>query len=415
MEVFVAKQPILNSKEEVVAYELLYRSSHENSFPNIDGDQATADVIINSYLNIGIEELSKGKPCFINFTEKLLQMKLPTYFGPREIVVEILESVQPSEEIIEICKELKQLGYQIALDDCVVNVEDEGANTLFQIADYVKVDFLSTDRNARKRIESLAKDLNIKMIAEKIETLEVYEEAIENGYEFFQGYLFARPTIVSSFDIPSFFFFDFSSIEDLSLNEATLDLVTELIEKDPSLSYKLLKLVNTPFNRSKLKIYSVKQAVMLLGLIEIKKWLHVLSVREQVGGDLIHTKDAIKLSLTRAKMCESIDKLRRNCPTTSAYFTLGMFSMVDRIVGVSMEEIICDLPLLDDLTDALTGNQNHYKDVLDLVTAVEEAEWGIITEKCRDLDIDEKDLFRIYAESLNWSNEIIQPEQQDLI
>lgn len=413
MEVFVAKQPIFNSNQEVFAYELLYRSSQKNSFPNINGDQATADVIINSYLNIGIEELSNGKPCFINFTEKLLQLNIPTYFGPREIVVEILESVQPTEEIIEICKELKRLGYQIALDDVVVNSDDPLVNPLFPFADYIKVDFLLTDKEIRKRIESMAKRLGIKMVAEKVETIEDFEEAKNGGYEYFQGYHLAKPTIVSTFDIPTYFFFDYASIDDLAMTEMSFDSITELIEKDPSLSYKLLKLVNSSFNRSKQKIHSVKQAVMLLGLIEIKKWLYVLSVRENAREVAEQSKDIIQLSLTRAKMCESIEKLRRNRTATSAYFTLGMFSLVDRMVGVPMEKIILDLPLQEDLTDALTGVQNPLKDVLDLVTAVETAQWGMISEKCRDLSIAEKDLFKIYAESLNWSNELMEANQME--
>ena len=109
MEVFVARQPIFNAKEDIISYELLYRNNHENVFPNIDGDQATTDVLINSFMNIGINEISNGKPCFINFTENLLQLRLPTYFQPNDIVVEILENVIPNSQIIDICKELKHL------------------------------------------------------------------------------------------------------------------------------------------------------------------------------------------------------------------------------------------------------------------------------------------------------------------
>lgn len=415
MEVFVAKQPIFDSNRELLAYELLYRSSRENSFPNIDGDQATAEVIINSYLNIGIEELSNGKPCFINFTEKLLQLRFPTYFRPREIVVEILESVRPTSEVIEICKELKQLGFQIALDDVIFNNDNLDSNSLFHYADYVKVDFLSTSKECRQQVEKVAKALNIKMVAEKIETLEAYEEAKNSGYDYFQGYYFAKPTIVSSYDVPSYFNFNYEEIEKLSMTEASIDSITEIIEKDPSLSLKLLKLVNPPFYQAQQKISSIKQAVMLLGLMEIKKWLYILSVKERASVCCHASKDVIQLSLTRAKMCESIEGLSKNRSATSAYFTLGMFSLMDKLVGVPMEKVICDLPLHDELTDALFGVQNPLKDVLDLVRAVEKAQWGVISEKCKVLSIDEKDLFKIYAESLNWSNQLMEEEQREII
>jgi c-di-GMP-related signal transduction protein len=415
MEVFVAKQPIYNQNLEVFAYELLYRSSLENSFPEINGDQATADVIINSYLNIGIDQISNGKPCFVNFTENLLQLRLPTYFAPREIVVEILETVKPTEEIIKICKELKNLGYQIALDDVVINEENPLSFQLFQSADIVKVDFLNTTKEERKKIESIAKEYHLKLVAEKIETEEDFEEANRSGYDYYQGFFLAKPSIVSTYDIPTYFFSHYENMEELTMTETSIDVITDLIEKDVSLSYKLLKLVNTPFNRHKQKIYSVKQAVMLLGLIEIKKWLYVLSVRENARGKTNHTKDVMQLSLTRAKMCESIVNLKENRTLPSAYFTLGMFSLMDRLTGVPMEKIIPELPLHEDLTDALSGIQNPLKDVLDLVTAVEKAQWGMISEKCRDLRIEEKDIFKIYAESLNWSNQMMDNGEKEII
>ncbi|MCS0672034.1 EAL and HDOD domain-containing protein [Cytobacillus firmus] len=192
MEVFVARQPIFNSKEEVFAYELLYRNNQVNAFPEIDEDQATAEVIINSFLNIGIDYLSEGKPCFINFTEKLLKLKLPAYFRPREIVVEILETVEPSAELVNICKDLKELGYQIALDDYVFNETNPFARQLLKYADIIKVDFLNTPKDMREKIEMLVNHLKIKTVAEKVETRESYEEAKSKGYDYFQGYFFCE-------------------------------------------------------------------------------------------------------------------------------------------------------------------------------------------------------------------------------
>ncbi|WP_246041754.1 EAL and HDOD domain-containing protein [Robertmurraya kyonggiensis] len=415
MEVFVAKQPIFNREQEVYAYELLYRSSTENSFPDIDGDQATADVIINSYLNIGIEELSNGKPCFINFTEKLLQLRLPTFFTPREIVVEILESIEPSEELVCICRELKQLGYQVALDDVVLNEENPYSYQLFQCADMIKVDFLSTPKKIRKRIEKIAKENSIKLVAEKLETKEAFAEAKRIGYDYFQGYYLAQPTIVSTYDVPTYFYFDYKNIEELAMTESSMDSITELIEKDLSLSYKLLKLVNSPFNRTKQKINSVKQAVMLLGLIEIKKWLYIFSVRNKVQKDSDLSKHVVQLSLTRAKMCESIERIANYKTAPSASFTLGMFSIMDKLTGVPMEKIIAELPFEEELRDALTGVQNSLKDVLDLVTAVEKAQWGVIRKKCEVLSIEETEIFKIYAESLSWSNQLMETERLEII
>ncbi|WP_062047615.1 EAL and HDOD domain-containing protein [Bacillus sp. JCM 19034] len=151
MEVFVARQPILTRDEEVFAYELLYRSNDENKFNNIDGDVATTDVLINSFFTIGIDQMSEGKPCFINFTENLLKKGVVTYFPPHLIVVEILETVELTSEIIEICKQLKYKGYKIALDDFVYEQLVEVSERIYQLVDIIKVDIRQTTRDKRKK------------------------------------------------------------------------------------------------------------------------------------------------------------------------------------------------------------------------------------------------------------------------
>lgn len=410
MEVFVARQPIFSANEEVFGYELLYRNNEENVFPNINGDQATADVIINSFLNIGIYELTNGKPCLINFTENLLQLRIPTYFRPSEIIVEILETVEPSNELVEICKELKQLGYKIALDDFVFNDQNPYSYQLLKYADIIKVDFIQTPNEMREQIETIAKTLKLKLVAEKVETREAFEEAKSRGYHYFQGYFFAKPTIVSTHDVPTYFLSYFEIIQNLSMTEPSIDIITELIERDVSLSYKLLKLINSPAFRPKHKINSIRQAVVLLGLIEIQKWIYVLAVRERTLEKQEMAKETIQLCLTRAKMCESIERYRKKTVPAAGYFITGMFSLMDSLIGVPMDEIVKNLPLQDDITGALKGESNPLKEVLDLVVAVEKAQWSVISEKCQSLHVPEKELFRIYAESLNWSNSLVSTE-----
>ncbi|MBS4190856.1 EAL domain-containing protein [Bacillus sp. FJAT-49705] len=412
MEVFVARQPIFNANEDVYGYELLYRRNQdENAFPDMDGDQATTELIINSFLNIGIDKLSNGKPCFINFTENLLKLRLPTYFQPRDIVVEILESIEPSKELVQICKDLKELGYQIALDDYVFNEENSYSYELLKHIDIVKVDFLFTPKKMRDKVESIVKRMNLKMVAEKVETREEFEEGKRKGYHYFQGYFFAKPTVISTRDVPTYFHSYYEMIQHLSTNDPCIDRITELIEKDISLSYKLLKLINSPAYRPKQKINSIRQAVVLLGLIELEKWIYVLAVRESTIEKREISQENIQLSLTRAKMCEEIEKIRMKRNPSPSYFMTGMFSIMDSILRIPMSMILKDLPLEEDICDALNGKGNPLKEVLDLVLAVETAQWNVISEKCKDMNINEKDLFKLYAESLNWSNELVSKEK----
>ena len=192
MDTYVARQPIFDINEKTVAYELLYRSSTVNEYKHTNGDQATTDVIVNSFLNIGIKELSNGKPCFINFTEKLLKLGVPSYFNPLSIVVEILETVELTDEVLQICKELRALGYTIALDDFFISQWSDQTIQLLEYVDIIKMDFRTTKRNDRQEIIRFTKDRDIRFLAEKVETIEEYAEAKEDGFVYFQGFYFSR-------------------------------------------------------------------------------------------------------------------------------------------------------------------------------------------------------------------------------
>jgi c-di-GMP-related signal transduction protein len=413
MEVFVARQPIFTDREEIFAYELLYRNNHNNHFPEINGEEATAEVIINSFLNIGIDELSDGKPCFINFTEKLLLLKLPTYFRPREIVVEILETVEPSKEIVEICTELKSLGYKIALDDYVFNGDNQYSFQLLSLVDIIKVDFLTTSPEMRRNIETIAKQLKIKLLAEKVETYLDFDNAKKAGYDYFQGYFFAKPLIVSTHDIPIYFQSYFKVIQSLNQTEPNIENITELIEHDLSLSYKLLKLINSPAFRPRHKINSIRQAIVLLGLIEIQKWIYVLAVRESSGSKKDIPKEVVGLCLTRAKMSEKIATISQKSSSTSEYFITGMFSLMDTLLSMPMDKILKDLPLDDQICGALNGNNNLLKNVLDLAVAVEKGNLSDVSSMCQILDVSEDEIYHQYFESMKWSKHVLYSELQE--
>jgi c-di-GMP-related signal transduction protein len=410
MEVFVARQPVFTDKKEVFGYELLYRNNLENKFPEINGDKATAEVIINSFLNIGIDKISNGKPCFLNFTEKLLQLKLPTYFKPNEIVVEILETVEPNQELIQICKDLKGNGYCIALDDFVLNEQNKFTYALFPYVDIIKVDFQITTIPNREKIEKIAEIFKIKLLAEKIETIQEFNQAILRGYQYFQGYFFAEPTIVSTVDIPAYFHSYMEIINNLSSNEPRIDIIAGRIEKDLSLSYKLLKLINSPAFRPRQKIKSIRQAIVMLGLIEIQKWIYVLAVRDMSELKQSFSNELITISLTRAKMCEFLVGEKKDA-SNSPYFLTGMFSMMDALLNITMEKVLSTLPLHEDICDALKGKQNHMKEMLDLAIAVEKGNWEGTNDICGKLGMDGNIVLGNYQKALVWSTNLMKMEQ----
>ena len=183
MDSYVARQPIFDIKQDVFAYELLYRSSLNNSYPWLDGDRATAGVISNSFLLIGFDKLTRGKKAFINFTRNLLEDGVATLLPSETTVIEILEDIEPDEKILSICRELKKSGYLLALDDFTY---DRKYVPLVELADIIKIDFQNTSIYERKAIIDRIGHKKTKFLAEKVETREDFIGALKMGYSYFQ-------------------------------------------------------------------------------------------------------------------------------------------------------------------------------------------------------------------------------------
>lgn len=409
MDIYVARQPIFDINENTIAYELLYRSSTINNYQHTNGDQATTDVIVNSFLNIGIKELSNGKPCFINFTEKLLKLGVPSYFNPLSIVVEILETVEINEDILAICKELKAHGYTIALDDFFVSQWNELTIELLDYVDIIKIDFRSTSRSDRQEMIRFIKGRNIKFLAEKVETVSEYNEAKEDGFDHFQGFYFSKPVILNSYDIPSYYHSYFQILKEIENPEPDLEKIKDVIEKDISLSYKLLRLINNPVFRPRNEVSSIKQAIILLGLNEIKKWIYVLAIRGADRGANGGSKEReiIELSLKRGKLGELIGKKVGREVLSSKYFLLGMFSLMDSLLHHPMDQLLEDLPLSNELKDALSGEKNDEYMMLQFLKDIELAFHEGAELKFNPTTMQLEELFRLYGEASDWATKVL--------
>ncbi|WP_243386059.1 EAL and HDOD domain-containing protein [Bacillus kexueae] len=405
MEVFVARQPIFNQLEETVAYELLYRHNEENKFsPMVDGDEATIDVIVNSFINIGIETLSYSKPCFINFTENLLKNDVPSYFLPQNIVVEVLESVSLTEEIIKYIQTLNERGFKVALDDFVLDSKDY--KSILPFVDILKVDFLHTSKEMRTAIERTAKKYNISLLAEKVETREDYEEAKRLGYTYFQGYFFCKPTVISSHEVPSYLHSYIKIIELLSVEEPNIDVLTEYIKQDISLSHKLLKIANTRTLRPRQKIKSIRQAIMFIGFKELMKWVYILAIRENKPWGAKQNEELIKLCLVRGQMCELITQKYEKHHLRLSSFMTGMLSLMDTLLGLPMERILLDLPLDDEICAALKGKENELSLLLSITIAMERADWSTVSRLANVLQINEDCLPILFRQAYAWAEEV---------
>lgn len=408
MDIFVARQPIFTKNEHIFAFELLYRDSGTNAFPVVDGDLATLEVLIHSFLTIGMNNLAGEKLCFINFTENLLDNTVFDKIPPKRIVVEVLEDIPITPSIIQKLKYIKKLGFLIALDDFVLHKNINLYDELFSLVNFIKVDFMLSKPSERQVIEKIVKKNypHIVLLAEKVETREEFYHAKEAGYGLFQGYFFAKPEIIKGSDIPANMAQYFRIISLLNNRVSSIEQIAEEIERDVSLSFKVLKIINSPAARKKSKIRSIKQAVVMLGLEELNHWLYVLMLRESKVNSNGDGMVLIEASLFRAKFCELLAK-KQFLHNSSEYFLVGMFSLIDTLLHQKMDHLLQELPLTDEVVETLSGNRTDMTPYLELSVACDEVRWDEIIAGAEALDIDHATLNKYYLEARSWAMDIV--------
>ncbi len=400
MDVFIARQPIFDIKKNVYAYELLYRASERNASDVIDGEMATSSVIASTLMLLGLDSITQNKLAFINFTKQLIQEEIPTIFSNEKLVVEILEDVIPDDDFIEACKTLKSKGYKLALDDFVI---DYPYQNIVDLVDIIKVDFLLTSPNERQEIIQRYKEKNITFLAEKVETLEQFEEAVKNGYTYFQGYFFAKPIVVKHSDIKPVLPNYAKILTELSVEEPNYERISEIIEFDVSLSYKLLRLINSAAFYSNSRVTSIKHALVMLGLKEIRKWISIVMLRE-LGED--KPDELVRVCLLRGKMGEQLAEHFGLKNRKTEVFLMGMFSMIDTLMNQKIEEAIGSLPLEDDVKSGILGEKGVFSDILKLVKAYEKGNWDYLFLQAKKSGVGMNVFPDAYLEAVKWSTEV---------
>jgi EAL and modified HD-GYP domain-containing signal transduction protein len=399
--VYLARQPIFDRQQKVVGYELLFRTGFNNFCGALcDEDRASSKTMLNGFITFGLDLLTGGKPAFINFTANLILDEAAIIF-PRELItIEILENVAPSVDIIEACKKMKKHGYVIALDDFEYAPE---LQPLVDLADIIKVDFRLTDKSARKRLMAKIENGHLKFLAEKVETHEEYEEALEMGFSYFQGYFFSRPKIMQRQEIPGYKMNYLQVLNEINNPDIDFELLEHIVKRDMSMTYKLLRFINSAAFGFHVKIQSIRQALTLLGLAEFKKWASLVAL-SGLGED--KPEELLLNSMLRAKFCEFLASKVDMKESTPDLFLLGMFSNIDAFIDRPIEEISEELPLSDDFRRALRGEKSRFRNVLDMVIAYERADWDEWSRLLQYFKISGEDFPEIYVRSVDWVNKI---------
>lgn len=393
-DIFVARQPIFDADLSVHAYELLYRSG-DNSVANVtDGNAATSQVMINAFLGIGIETLTDNRLSFINLTREFIVGHYPMPLPPESVVLEILEDIEVDDELLSALKGFSQKGYTIALDDYVF---EDDKTPLFDIIDIIKIDLMECDRTKLEAEVDRLKFHGVKLLAEKVETQEEFELCKELGFDYYQGYFFSKPTVLSGQALKTNRIALMEILATLQDPDCDVTELESLIQQDVSISYKILRIINSAFYNLPREIQSIKQAIVALGLKTIREWLTVITLTD------IDDKppELILLTLQRARMLQTLSKA--SGLNEDAGFTAGLFSSLDAIMDRPMGEVLKQLPLADDLTEALLTRGGSLGNLLEKALNYERGDWEGIDPN-QPLSIE---LSNCYLESLSWASELV--------
>ncbi len=398
MEVYVARQPIFHKNKKLYGYELLFRNGLSNAFPDIDGDTATSKLLSNSFYSIGMNQLTAGKTAFINFTQGLLLKKIPMMFPVEKMMVEILEDVDPNEQVINACNDIAAAGYALALDDFVFKRK---LQPLIELADIIKIDFMLTPIEEIQQMVNRFKGKNVKLLAEKIETYEEFETALSMGFTYFQGYFFSKPEIISGKEIVPSKITLLQIVGEANKKDCSFEKLEKLINRDVSISYKLLRYINSAFFKRAREISTIKHAIVLLGEVEIKRFISMVATAELASDK---PDELVRTSIIRARFCELLGMNSQNGANISELFLMGLFSLIDAMLDKEMGNIMNTLPLSKNIKLALLEEKGELADYLKLVSSYESADWKKFSSMISKININEDDIPKFYQDAVRWAD-----------
>ncbi|RMH07719.1 MAG: HDOD domain-containing protein [Nitrospirae bacterium] len=393
--VLVGRQPIYGRNMELFAYELLFRGDETNQATILDGDHATAQVVLNAFSEIGLDQIVNGYLAFVNITRSFLVEGHCLSLPKERVVLEVLETIAPDREVVTALTNLVHTGYQIALDDFVYQTS---LQSLVDLAKIIKVDVLALSREAIQVHVQTLRQYPVKLLAEKVETHEDFRFCRDMGFDYFQGYFFCKPNIVRAHRIPGSRLAVLTLLAELQDPDVRIQRIQEIIKQDLSLSYKILKYVNSAFFSLPRKVDSINQAVCMVGLERLKIWTSLLLLSKIEEKPLL----LLMLAVTRAKMCEQLALAQRE-PRTDQYFTVGLLSVLDGLFDQSMEELVASLPLATEIVQALLHREGLLGETLACVVAYEQGDWEVVTRYGVPLDVVKK----AFLEAVTWTTTLL--------
>lgn len=401
MEQYIARQPILNAHQKLFAYELLYRGAHDYVLSNVSGNRATTNLLSSAFLTKDIEEISSHRPCFINFTQELIEKKIPASFPESLLVIEILEDVKPTERVLSVCRDLKAKGYRIALDDFIF---DRKLIPLVELAHIIKIDVRLTPLDTILETINKLSSYNVKLLAEKVETRKEFDLALKLGFSYFQGYYFSKPERIGIEELSSVKVNMLRLLSEVSNKTTTHNKLHDIISADIAISYKLLRFLNSAYFYRLQKVKTVRHAIAYLGEKELRRFLMLVIISEFSSDK---PDELVRLVLVRAKLCELLGEASTYASYSAELFMMGLFSALDTMLSTPMDQVMGKLPISDQIKSALLKGTGACAPFLHVAIAFERDQQSKIGKQCAALGISPEAINGCYLTAVKYANGLV--------
>ncbi len=401
-EIYVARQPIFDDRQQVVGYEILHRSGPQNVFVPIDPDVASSAGVENAMMSIGLEQLTGGRLAFVNVSRRVLLEETYTLLPADRTVLELLETVAPDDAVVDACRRLKHHGYRLALDDFT---GQPGTEPLLELADIVKIDVLQSNSGQALRTLDALQRRGVQLLAEKVETQQMLSDTRAQGYDLFQGYFFCRPEMVRSKELSPSNLNAIRFLSEVCRPDVSFEALEDIFKHDVSLATRLLRYLNSAGVGWTHEIRSIYHALRLVGLRQLQKWGAILSV---VTLSADGPRELASTALARAHFAESIGARTGPPGQTVDCFLTGLLSLMDAIVGRPIGEVLESMTVSESVRGALLGEATPLGEVLQLVVAYERADWPAVHSLGAARGLAAAELRGAYLGSVRWAAEALE-------
>jgi EAL and modified HD-GYP domain-containing signal transduction protein len=391
---YVARQPILDIDKKTIGYELLFRDGPKNTFPDVDPELATNRLLSDHFLTSQCSATG-NKLGFVNFPYQSLLNQVPSLFPTENLIIEILEDCKPTDELLDAVGILSKKGYQIALDDFI---PDPSWTRFLPYINIIKFDIRQVPiKKAAIFIERCAR-FNIQFLAEKVETYEEFKQAKDVGFELFQGYFFSKPEMLQQRSLEPSQLTVLQLYKEISQKDIDFEAVEKIVGADVSLSYKLLRYVNSS-TIIRNPITSFKQALVYLGESRLRQFISLVAIAH---ANQAKPHSLFSLSIQRAKICEMLIESSKSRVEPGQAFLVGIFSLLESLLDQPLHSILERLPISKEIKSALTAYEGELGTLLLLVQAYEQADWKAVSIHAKQLNISEALIAEKYSESAQW-------------